>query len=143
MRYIKKFYKTNEDINKNTDLYNKYQGIKKERVGPCDFDTFKDILIELCDDYGDYKFDKFVTDVDDDENYYSCVIDLEFLNLDYGYVENVEVNTNVLVDSFGSYDDPYDFEYSLDGNMVYNRMDIEKDKLKKNTKGYRKNDGLI
>jgi hypothetical protein len=93
MKYLKKFSIINEKSDEN-----------------CDFDTFKDIMLELTDVYADVVFSQ------PEEEYYQCqfkLYDSDELDFDLP-----RIDLNSVVGYHVS-----DIEYSLDNDVVYKRVD--------------------
>jgi len=94
MKYLKKFSIINEKSDEK-----------------CDFDTFKDIMLELTDVYTDVVFSQ-------PEEYYQCQFKLyDSDDLDFD-LPRIDLNSVV-----GYIDSPDHIEYSLDNDVVYKRVD--------------------
>jgi hypothetical protein len=78
----------------------------------CDFETFKDIMLELTDNYHNVVFSI------PEEWYYQCQFKLyDTGNLDFD-LPRIDLHSIV-----GYIDSPDDIEYSLDNDVIYKRVD--------------------
>jgi hypothetical protein len=100
MKYLKRFGKINEDIK-----------ILDEDL---DFDTFKDIMTLITDDYNQVKFKNY-----SDENFYDCQILIfnEDFNNTYDMLENIS-KSDYYRDLISPIDDPMSFSEIIEANII-------------------------
>lgn len=104
MRYLKKFKRINESGS-----------------GECDFDTFKEIMYEITDDFGDVEFNDY-----SDEGFYDCWINLRSKFRTY---DGFEMNFDYLGDIIEPYDSADNISYVLEDGKVYTIINSYLDKL--------------
>lgn len=104
MRYLKTFKKINES-----------------GTGECDFDTFKEIMYEITDDFSVVEFNDY-----SNEGFYDCWIDLRSKFRTY---DGFEMNFGYLAYIIEPYDLAYNISHVLEDGKVYTVINSYLDKL--------------
>lgn len=100
-------------------------GINESTSGNCDFETFKEIMYEVTDDFNDVKFNDYINE----NTFYDCWINLPSNFYDFN------LSFDYLGDIIEPYDSPDNIDNILDENLVYDQIDEQIDKLYKAKSG--------
>lgn len=97
-------------------------GVNESTSGNCDFETFKEIMYEVTDDFTNIEFNDYT----DEDSFYDCWINLssDFMNYD-----DLNLSFEYLDDIIEPYDAPDNIDYILDENLVYEKIDSYLDEL--------------
>lgn len=99
----------------------KFKSINEATSGECDFETFKDIMFEITDDFDDIKFNDY-----SEEGFYDCWINLSSKFRTY---DDFNMSFDYLADVIEPYDSPDNINYILENDKIYNHINSYLDKL--------------
>lgn len=99
-----------------------FKSINEDKLGDCDFETFKEIMYEISDDFNNVDFNDYSEDY-----FYDCWIDLsdtltyDDFNLSFDYLSEV----------VEPYDSPDNIKYILQDNTIHGHIESYIDGLYK------------
>jgi lipopolysaccharide biosynthesis protein len=99
-----------------------FKGINESTSGECDFETFKEIMFEITDEFDDVEFN----DYSETDYFYDCWINL---SSKFRTHDDFNMSFDYLADIIEPYDSPDNIKYILEDDKIYNHINSYLDKL--------------